>query len=345
MHCSLRSTPGTLSHACRSGAQWVVSTHMQLSQLPSVALKRLKHLRSPVDLGDVDEGATRAAVEAAGYPYERVRVETADGYQLTVDRLPRPGAERVAFFQHGVLDSSYSWVAGGPVGAHGSLAMRAFDDGCDVFLGNFRGCVASRRHRDDAICAKRDEQRNGTCTVADAHMDADGDSSTAGRRASLLRDDPYKFWDFSVNEHAYYDLPAMLDKINVIKQDELGQKGFSPSRKLDTVAAHDNQLGDHTQAHVKSSRSKNRRKEGPHNQRAGGLGCNTDSRSNERADKPADLDSSCHITCVAHSLGAASVLMYLLNAGADRHEPACPCRSARRNRNHCACRYPPYCND
>ena len=189
----------------------MVATHTQLRQLPSTALKRLKRLRSPVDLGDVDEGATRAAVEAAGYPYERVRVETADGYQLTVDRLPRPGAKRVAFFQHGVLDSSYSWVAGGPVGAHGSLAMRAFDDGCDVFLGNFRGCVASRRHRDDAKCTKKDRQGDIARAAADANMDTDGDSSSAGTRSSLLRDDPYKFWDFSVNEHAYYDLPAMLD--------------------------------------------------------------------------------------------------------------------------------------
>ena len=122
---------------------------------------------------------------------------------------------------------------------------------------------------------------------------------------------------------------------------ELGQKRATP-RSHEKFAAHGNQQGDHAQARVEPCFSKSRARKIRPNRRTGILGGGADSCSNNSVDNPSDLGSCCHITCVAHSLGAASVLMYLLNAGANRHEPACPCRSARRNRNHCACRYPPY---
>lgn len=68
-----------------------------------------------------------------------------DGCSLTVqawipllfpDSHPRPsGASDVAFFMHGILDTSLGWVANGVTG---STAFAAFDQGFDVWLGSCR---------------------------------------------------------------------------------------------------------------------------------------------------------------------------------------------------------------
>ena len=71
----------------------------------------------------------------AGYPLEEHSVTTSDGYVLTMHRIPRRGARDVAFFQHGVLDTSLGWVAGG---TGGSAALAAHDSGFDVWLANTR---------------------------------------------------------------------------------------------------------------------------------------------------------------------------------------------------------------
>ena len=68
-------------------------------------------------------------------------MRTADGYKLELHRLPRPCSDKVMFLQHGVMDSSYSFVA---KGASDGLAFRAFDKGFDVFMGNFRGTSSLR---------------------------------------------------------------------------------------------------------------------------------------------------------------------------------------------------------
>jgi len=79
-----------------------------------------------------------AIIGEAGYPYENYQVITDDGYILTLERLSRPESNRAVYFQHGVFDTSYAWIAKGPTG---SIAMRAYDQGYDVFLGNFRGAA------------------------------------------------------------------------------------------------------------------------------------------------------------------------------------------------------------
>ena len=106
-------------------------------------------------------------------------VTTADGYCLELHRLPRPNSDRVMFLQvrrasarpcapcpqqrteargsrapgavqHGIMDSSYSFIA---KGASDGLAFRAFDKGYDVFMGNFRG-TSSLKHSSDHISAR-----------------------------------------------------------------------------------------------------------------------------------------------------------------------------------------------
>lgn len=71
-----------------------------------------------------------------GYPVQTYAVKTVDGYILTLIRMPRVESCKVAFFQHGLLDSASAWVSTGNV--H-SLAARAYQAGFDVFLGNLRG--------------------------------------------------------------------------------------------------------------------------------------------------------------------------------------------------------------
>ncbi|CAK9186627.1 unnamed protein product [Ilex paraguariensis] len=73
-----------------------------------------------------------------------------------------------------------SWVSNGVVG---SPAFAAFDQGYDVFLGNFRGLV-SREHVDKNISSQQ-------------------------------------YWRYSINEHGTEDIPAMIEKIHEVKVSEL----------------------------------------------------------------------------------------------------------------------------
>ncbi|KAG2433660.1 hypothetical protein HXX76_008031 [Chlamydomonas incerta] len=87
-----------------------------------------------------------SVIRSAGYPHELHMVTTPDGYVLRLERIPRPGARDVAFFMHGVLDTSMAWVSGGVTG---SQAFAAWEAGLDVWLGNSRG-NAPRQHSDPA---------------------------------------------------------------------------------------------------------------------------------------------------------------------------------------------------
>ncbi|KAJ7542402.1 hypothetical protein O6H91_10G104600 [Diphasiastrum complanatum] len=115
-----------------------------------------------------------------GYPYEAIRVTTEDGYILLLERIPRRDSRKVLYLQHGLLDSSLGWVSNGAVG---SQAFAAYDQGYDVFLGNFRG-LASKEHVDKSISSER-------------------------------------YWNYTVNEHGTQDIPAMISKLHEMKISEL----------------------------------------------------------------------------------------------------------------------------
>lgn len=129
---------------------------------------------------NTDARTCRDVITELGYPYEAIRVVTADGYVLLLERIPRRDSHKVVYLQHGILDSSMGWVSNGVVG---SPAFAAFDQGYDVFLGNFRGLV-SREHVDQ---------------------------NTSSRQ----------YWSYSINEHGTEDIPAMIEKIDEIKTSEL----------------------------------------------------------------------------------------------------------------------------
>ncbi|XP_017860088.1 PREDICTED: lipase 1 [Drosophila arizonae] len=78
-----------------------------------------------------------------GYKCEEHRVDTKDGFSLTLHRIPKPGAQPVLLV-HGLQDSSSAWVM---TGAGHGLAFLLSDRGYDVWLMNCRGNRYSRKHR------------------------------------------------------------------------------------------------------------------------------------------------------------------------------------------------------
>ncbi|KAL5818013.1 hypothetical protein ACOSQ3_026391 [Xanthoceras sorbifolium] len=129
---------------------------------------------------NTDARTCQDVITELGYPYEAIHVVTSDGYVLLLERIPRRDARKAVYLQHGILDTSMGWVSNGIVG---SPAFAAYDQGYDVFLGNFRGLV-SREHVDKNISSRQ-------------------------------------YWRYSINEHGTEDIPALIEKIHEIKTSEL----------------------------------------------------------------------------------------------------------------------------
>ncbi|KAI3726803.1 hypothetical protein L1987_66609 [Smallanthus sonchifolius] len=129
---------------------------------------------------NTDARTCQDVITELGYPYEAIRVVTDDGYVLLLERIPRRDSRKAVYLQHGVFDSSMGWVSNGVVG---SPAFAAFDQGYDVFLGNFRGLV-SREHVNKNISSR-------------------------------------EYWSYSINENGTEDIPAMIEKIHEVKTSEL----------------------------------------------------------------------------------------------------------------------------
>ncbi|XP_059612669.1 lipase 3-like [Phlebotomus argentipes] len=139
-------------------------------------------------------------IEWYEYPVESHVVQTADGYLLTMHRIPHGRAEGsgpapgkpVAFLQHGLLGSSADWVVIGPERA---LAYLLADADYDVWLGNVRGNTYSRAHKT---------------------LDPDREP------------DREEFWNFSWHEIGVFDLPAMIDyTLGQTNQNKLSYVGHS----------------------------------------------------------------------------------------------------------------------
>ena len=133
------------------------------------------------------------------YPAETHKVLTKDGYYLTLHRIPygRKQYEKhrttsknrpVFFLQHGLLCSDSNWVTNLP---EQSLGFMLADAGYDVWLGNVRGNTYSRKHKKYFVQSE-------------------------------------KFWKFSFQEMAEYDLPSMIDyALNATGQQQLYYVGHS----------------------------------------------------------------------------------------------------------------------
>jgi pimeloyl-ACP methyl ester carboxylesterase len=124
-------------------------------------------------------------------------VVTDDGFILRLFRIegnetekPHDGEDKpkpAVLLQHGLLSSSETWIQNGD----NSLAFKLLEAGFDVWLGNNRGNIYSRRHQ----------------TLAPSGQE---------------------YFDFSFYEYGLLDLPAMVDYIrNATKQSKISYIGHS----------------------------------------------------------------------------------------------------------------------
>ena len=123
-------------------------------------------------------------INEAGYHFEEHKIRTEDGYILTAWRIPCLLNEtnidiykkrRPVILQHGLIDSSYTWLL---LDKNHSLPFLLVDNGFDVWLTNTRGNAVSFEHENP-------EEFN------------------SGKVDS-------KYWNFSFHEMAIYDLPAIV---------------------------------------------------------------------------------------------------------------------------------------
>jgi len=112
---------------------------------------------------------TLGLIKERGYQVESIQATTSDGYILTLHRIPNPG-KPVVLLQHGLLDTSATWVING---RSRSLGYVLNSRNYDVYLANSRGNKYSQAHR----------------------------SLSTGSS---------QFWDFTFDQHALLDIPASI---------------------------------------------------------------------------------------------------------------------------------------
>lgn len=142
--------------------------------------------------GDPDlKATTRQLIESRGFGCEIHQVTTKDGYILSLHRIVHPdlfSTRAPVLMFHGIMGSASNFLMndrGGDVHEDLSkvgpnLGFELAKRGYDVWLFDQRGNPGSRNH---------------------TYLDADRDLS---------------YWDFSIDEFAMYDLPAVIDYIQLI---------------------------------------------------------------------------------------------------------------------------------
>ncbi|XP_069360894.1 lipase 3-like [Maniola hyperantus] len=144
---------------------------------------------------------TELRIAIDGYYSESHDVITSDGYILEINRIPnprfkigpiRPRSKPVVFLMHGLQSSALAFVAAGP---RLSIAYILADAGYDVWMGNARGIINSRRH----IWLNPDDEK-----------------------------ERIKFFDYTFEDVATKDLPTMINYIlRITQQQQLNYIGHS----------------------------------------------------------------------------------------------------------------------
>ncbi|KAJ8676399.1 hypothetical protein QAD02_012186 [Eretmocerus hayati] len=146
----------------------ILSNNVNLPGLMSVSSNKL-HPHTNLTITQI--------IELYGYKSETHEVATDDGYVLQVHRIPgkqtnsRSEGKPVVFLMHGIISSSMQYVIAGPEIGLGFILS---DAGYDVWMGNARGNVYSRKHK-------------------------------------TLEPQQSKFWDFSWHEIGAVDVRNMID--------------------------------------------------------------------------------------------------------------------------------------
>ncbi|KAL0984130.1 hypothetical protein UPYG_G00137490 [Umbra pygmaea] len=194
------SLPKIDSRICRVKMMWVL---LFVAFLPTGAVhvqrSSLKHKETldPEINMNISE-----IIKHWGYPAEEHNVITEDGYILSVNRIPygrknRDGPKPAVFLQHGLLAAGSNWVTNLP---NTSLAYMLADAGYDVWIGNSRGNTWSRRHL-------------------------------------RLSPDQNDFWQFSYDEMAKKDLPAVVNHIlKTTGQEQIYYVGHSQGTTIAFIA-------------------------------------------------------------------------------------------------------------
>jgi pimeloyl-ACP methyl ester carboxylesterase len=133
----------------------------------------------PVQAGELcGDQLFASLVDPLQYPWTAHTVVTEDGFKLKLYRIQAKRSKitqgkKVVFLQHGLMDSSDSWLVNGEDRSLGFVLANA---GYDVWLGNSRGNKYSRNHRE-------------------------------------YQPEDKEFWDFSFQEMGRYDVPANINFI------------------------------------------------------------------------------------------------------------------------------------
>ncbi|EGC28620.1 hypothetical protein DICPUDRAFT_100086 [Dictyostelium purpureum] len=149
-----------------------------------------------------------------------------------------------------------------------SLAFAAYDQGYDVFLGNLRG-NGDRLHQNSKISSK-------------------------------------DYWDFSMNEHAFLDIPAFIQNIRKIKIKELyssnnGNGGISGSGSNINTKVNLTSISDDKASTSSTTNSTSTSSTG------------SQSKDNSSTNDGQNSDGI-NISAIAHSMGAGVLLMYIVRS-------------------------------
>ncbi|XP_018561395.1 lipase 3-like [Anoplophora glabripennis] len=112
-------------------------------------------------------------IKKSGYPFVEYKVKTKDGYILTVFRIPGVASKKPPIFMLHGVQSTSGIFVG--LGKH-SMAFLLHDAGYDIWLGNYRGTEYSEGHESLNVTQK-------------------------------------EYWNYSVDEIALNDVPAMLQLV------------------------------------------------------------------------------------------------------------------------------------
>lgn len=168
------------------------------------------HVRPPLLNESMQEFLVRR-----GYPYEDHEVFTPDGYILSLQRIPNPGAMPVLLV-HGNFFDAWAWISGPNERSPG---QQLYEAGFDVWLANNRGTPYGRRH------------------------------VTLGEGREV--DQNAKFWNWTYSTLARNDCPAIVAKVlHETGAERINYVGWSRGTNQAFIAMQDPALKAYFERHI-----------------------------------------------------------------------------------------------